>query len=164
VLSCQLGPSIPEPAGGNIFLVDSGNIGSDYLSCYTYSVYFLKRALVFQAKCLRFKRTICLLLLKLQHWEIVPRNSAYLYSHGTWAAFRIIGQVEASTKFLKILYDPGLTWFYIDPPSLLFELIPLYSMYQLPSSVVRRVSSLPTLRGRIFSPNNIALPPTAVVP
>lgn len=48
--------------------------------------------------------------------------------------------------------DPGLTLFHIHAPPLLFELIPLYSMCRLPSSLVRRVSSLPTLRDHVIQP------------
>lgn len=62
-------------------------------------------------------------------------------------------EVKANAKkFLQILSDPGLTPFHIHPPPLLFELIPLYSMCLLPSPLVRRVSSLPTLRDRAIQP------------
>lgn len=62
------------------------------------------------------------------------------------------GKLKQTLKFLQILSDPGLTSFHIHPPPLLFELIPLYSMCLLSSSLVRRVSSLPTLRDRVIQP------------
>lgn len=64
-----------------------------------------------------------------------------------------VRQAEANTKkFLQMPSDPGLTLFHIHAPPLLFELIPLYSMCRLPSSLVRRVSSLPTLRDHVIQP------------
>lgn len=63
-----------------------------------------------------------------------------------------IVQLKANTEVLQILSDPGLTPFHIHPLPLLFELIPLYNMRLLPSSLVRRVSSLPTLHDHLIQP------------
>lgn len=126
------------------------NVGPRFFLQQNADSWVPKRASVFLEKLLRLKSEICLLLFQLQHCvDVFCMNVFSWYS----SSLSPIGKVKANTKkFLQILSDPGLTPFHIPPPPLLFELIPLYSMCVLPSTLVRRLPSLPTLRDHVIQP------------
>lgn len=109
-----------------------------------------ERAPTFLEKLLRLKSEVCLSLFPLQHHAALFCINVFSWYSSSLPPIR---QVKANTKkFLQIPSDPGLTLFHIHPPPLLFELIPLYSTCRLPSSLVRRVPSLPTLRDCVIQP------------